>query len=362
MGDGDGADYGRVTDGMTTGYRRLAFEIHSRRARGSSGRHDTLCTSTDGSVAVFRIELNKCGEGVYSTVRANTWEDTTEGSGYTKQEFSAQMPDQNHTAEIAKLTQLVPGLSSHLYRQDAEYTSLKQHLAAHVLSGLGGLPHSVGTIRNAAEVMAIGKSISNILDQQVPMKDERYPAGVYKVVLSGGIRYRNTPCFDDSDYEQDFAPIGTEFEIREFVRGEDGILYAYLWWARYFVPVRHPTSTPILQYVGAHGSSPQMEQLAQDIFHETDNDGNNALSWAEVTSFLRGAEIAYDSEKLSLQFEKASNPEQLEFHEFVHAYRSRAISDLWCIPTHARSQLPHHSSVYSQREHVEVKTWFRPNQ
>ena len=79
--------------------------------------------------------------------------------------------------------------------------------------------------------------------------------GVYTVSWFGGIRYRTEPDYQSIADEEEIALPQTQYEVREFITGEDGVTavaeftgliacpvwqleYAYLYWARYFLPTR----------------------------------------------------------------------------------------------------------------------------
>ena len=76
--------------------------------------------------------------------------------------------------------------------------------------------------------------------------------------------------------------------------------------------------------------------------------------WEEITSFLDGAEIAYDKDALKQDFVNSdvNGVGKLSLDEFIEAYKRGSISDIFCIPTRNRQKIPHHADV-QQRSHVE---------
>jgi len=167
--------------------------------------------------------------------------------------------------------------------------------------------------------------------------------GVYSVVWEGGVRYRNSPNYQDiADYEQLALP-ETEFEISHFKKGPLGLVYGYIHWARYWLPMSFQDGRPMLKRIGDVGTSQQLEQLAIDLFNEIDTSKDGFASWEEITSFLHGAEIAYDEEQLKKDFEEADVDKngQLDKQEFIDCYKRESIANVFCIPTKGRQNIPH---------------------
>ena len=69
--------------------------------------------------------------------------------------------------------------------------------------------------------------------------------------------------------------------------------------------------------------------------------------WEEITSFLDGAEIAYDKDALKQDFVNSdvNGDGKLSLDEFIEAYKRGSISDIFCIPTRNRQKIPHHADV-----------------
>ena len=73
-----------------------------------------------------------------------------------------------------------------------------------------------------------------------------------------------------------------------------------------------------------------------------------------ITSFLDGAQIAYDKAALKADFinNDVDGNGKLGLEEFIEAYKRGSISDIFCIPTRDRQKIPHHADVrqlvYSQ--------------
>jgi len=166
--------------------------------------------------------------------------------------------------------------------------------------------------------------------------------GVYEVVWQGGVRYRTKPNYQSVADDEQLALPQTQFEVKEFVIGDDGLEYAYLYWARYFLPTRFHNGEPGLRRIGEPGTSEQLKTLASDLFRAIDTTGNEQAEWEEITSFLDGAKIAYDKDALK----DALNADgKLSLDEFVEAYKRGSISDIFCIPTRNRQKIPHHADV-----------------
>jgi Ca2+-binding EF-hand superfamily protein len=181
-------------------------------------------------------------------------------------------------------------------------------------------------------------------------KTTGFPAskpGVYEVAWEGGVRYRTQPSYQKIADEEQLALPQTQFEVKEFIMGDDGLEYAYLYWARYFLPTRFHNGEPMLKRIGEPGTSEQLKTLAYDLFREIDTSGDEQAEWEEITSFLDGAEIAYNKEALKQDFEKSdvNGDGKLSLDEFIEAYKRGSISDIFCIPTRNRQKVPHHSEV-----------------
>ena len=72
-----------------------------------------------------------------------------------------------------------------------------------------------------------------------------------------------------------------------------------------------------------------------------------------ITSFLDGAEIAYDKDALKQDFVNSdvNGDGKLSLDEFIEAYKRGSISDIFCIPTRDRQKIPHHADVRSLAEY-----------
>merc|ERR1712028_178995 len=171
--------------------------------------------------------------------------------------------------------------------------------------------------------------------------------GVYEVAWEGGVRYRTKPNYQSIADEEQLALPQTQFEVKEFILGDDGLEYAYLFWARYFLPTRFHNGEPMLKRIGEPGTSEQLKTLAYDLFREIDTSGDEQAEWEEITSFLDGAEIAYDKTALKQDFVNSdvNGDGKLSLDEFIEAYKRGSISDIFCIPTRNRQKIPHHADV-----------------
>ena len=83
------------------------------------------------------------------------------------------------------------------------------------------------------------------------------------------------------------------------------------------------------------------------MFREIDTSGDEQAEWEEITSFLDGAEIAYDKTALKQDFVNSdvNGDGKLSLDEFIEAYKRGSISDIFCIPTRNRQKIPHHADV-----------------
>jgi hypothetical protein len=172
--------------------------------------------------------------------------------------------------------------------------------------------------------------------------------GVYEVAWEGGVRYRSNPEYQSIADDEQLALPQTQFEVKQFVIGKnDGLEYAYLDWARYYLPTRFHNGEPMLKRIGEPGTSEQLKTLAYDLFREIDTSNDEQAEWEEITSFLDGAQIAYDHAALRADFE-ASDVDgngKLSLNEFIEAYKRGSIANIFCIPTLTRQDIPHHPDV-----------------
>jgi hypothetical protein len=171
---------------------------------------------------------------------------------------------------------------------------------------------------------------------------------VYEVAWEGGVRYRSNPEYQSIADDEQLALPQTQFEVKQFVIGKnDGLEYAYLDWARYYLPTRFHNGEPMLKRIGEPGTSEQLKTLAYDLFREIDTSNDEQAEWEEITSFLDGAQIAYDHAALRADFE-ASDVDgngKLSLNEFIEAYKRGSIANIFCIPTLTRQDIPHHPDV-----------------
>jgi len=172
--------------------------------------------------------------------------------------------------------------------------------------------------------------------------------GVYKVVWEGGVRYRRSPSYQDIADDEQLALPETEFEIVHFEQGTNMKLwYGYIHWARYWLPITFQDGRAMLERIDDVGTSKQLDQLAEDLFTEIDSDDSGQASWEEITSFLEGAKIAYDAASLKKDFEAADADQngELNKEEFKACYQCESISNVFCIPTKDRQDIPHPPGV-----------------
>merc|ERR1711988_1130185 len=118
-------------------------------------------------------------------------------------------------------------------------------------------------------------------------------------------------------------------------------------WARYFLPMRFQNGQPMLKKIGEIGNSDQLVSQAKDLFKEIDTNGNDTAEWEEITSFLDGAQIAYDKDLLTKAFKDADvdGDNTLSLAEFIEAMKVGAIANIFCIPTDQRQIVLHHDSL-----------------
>jgi len=172
--------------------------------------------------------------------------------------------------------------------------------------------------------------------------------GVYEVAWEGGVRYRSDPEYQSIADDEQLALPQTQFEVKQFVIGKnDGLEYAYLDWARYYLPTRFHNGEPMLKRIGEPGTSEQLKTLAYDLFREIDTSNDEQAEWEEITSFLDGAQIAYDSAALKADFTAADVDMngKLSLSEFIEAYKRGSIANIFCIPTLTRQDIAHHPDV-----------------
>lgn len=169
--------------------------------------------------------------------------------------------------------------------------------------------------------------------------------GVYTVSWFGGIRYRTEPDYQSIADEEEIALPQTQYEVREFITGEDGLEYAYLYWARYFLPTRFNHGEAMLTRIAEPSTPAQVSDLARDLFREIAE--NEPVGWEQITNFLDGADIAYNKVALRNDFKRSgtSNEGTLGLDEFIAAVKRGAISDILCIPTRNRQTIPHYPGV-----------------
>eukprot|EP00656_Telonema_subtile_P054119 TRINITY_DN799_c0_g1_i5.p1 TRINITY_DN799_c0_g1~~TRINITY_DN799_c0_g1_i5.p1 ORF type:complete len:368 (-),score=106.31 TRINITY_DN799_c0_g1_i5:87-1190(-) len=176
--------------------------------------------------------------------------------------------------------------------------------------------------------------------------------GVYSVCWEGGVRYRLSPNYQDIADEEQLALPDTHFDIEHFAQGPLGLWYAYIHWARYWVPVTFQDGRAMLERIGDNGSSEQLQRLAEDLFNEIDASKDGYAEWEEITSFLDGAAIAYDAEALKGDFVRADvdGNQKLDLKEFIECYKNESISNVFCIPTYDRQAIPHPEGEIADKE------------
>jgi len=181
--------------------------------------------------------------------------------------------------------------------------------------------------------------------------------GVYSVCWEGGVRYRHTPNYQDIVDAEQLALPDTHFDIEHFGKGKLGLIYGYIHWARYWVPITFQDGRPMLKRVGPNGSSEQLKKLAEDLFSEIDVGRDGFAQWDEIVSFLDGAEIAYDNAALKIAFKRAdaNGDEKLDLAEFIELYKGEAIANVFCIPTQGRQHIPHPVGEIADKEAAKAK-------
>lgn len=176
--------------------------------------------------------------------------------------------------------------------------------------------------------------------------------GVYSVCWEGGVRYRNTPNYQDIADGEQLALPDTHFDIEHFAKGPLGLVYGYIHWARYWVPMTFQDGRPMLRRIGDNGTSEQLQRLADDLFNEIDVGRDGFAQWEEITSFLEGAEIAFHKEALELAFNAAdvNKDQKLDLEEFIQLYKTESIANVFCIPTAGRQHIPHPAGEIADKE------------
>merc|ERR1711865_901274 len=99
--------------------------------------------------------------------------------------------------------------------------------------------------------------------------------GRFKVVYSGGCRFRTSPNMKDIDLGDDFASGDSCVDVIRFVIGEDGREYAHLSNLKHYLPMKLDNGEPIIE---------RMEDLRAQLLADLDRVQND-IQAAEATMF-----------------------------------------------------------------------------
>merc|ERR1711924_92265 len=119
-----------------------------------------------------------------------------------------------------------------------------------------------------------------------------------------------------------------QFEIGEFVIGEDNLEYGYVWSNGLFLAARD------LQRVGDLGTSEGAPRRMRVLFREIDTSGDGEIQWEEITSFVGEAEILCDLGEMRRDFVQADSRAigKLSLDDLIAAYRTGLLSPIFRMP------------------------------